>query len=475
MKAAASPLPSDPARDATLAAAAAHFDRGDFVRDLARRIAIRSTSQDPAAAPELHRYLAGEIGPSLAALGFAWQVHDNPIAGSGPLLTAERIEDDALPTVLIYGHGDVVRGQDEAWTHGQGPWQLAAEGERLYGRGSADNKGQHSINLAALALLLQQRGRLGFNVKWLLETGEETGSPGLAAFCAQERERLSADALIASDGPRLSRERPTVFLGSRGVANFTLGLELREGGHHSGNWGGLLRNPATVLANAIACLVDGRGVIRVPALRPPPVPTNVRRALQGLVFGSDPGDPAVDPEWGEPGLTPAERVIGWNTLEVLAMSAGNPAAPVNAIPPAAKAWMHMRWVVGTRIDGLRDAVRAQLAAHGFADVQVSEPEITQATRLDPDDPWVRFTLASIERSTGRAPVLLPNLGGSLPNDVFADILDLPTVWIPHSYAGCQQHAPDEHLLAPVAREALQLMTGLFWDLAEQAGTLPRRG
>ena len=119
--------------------------------------------------------------------------------------------------------------------------------------------------------------------------------------------------------------------------------------------------------------------------------------------------------------------------------------------------------------------QAMLAAHGLADVQVGEPELTGATRLDPDDPWVRFTLASLERSTGRAPVLLPNLGGSLPNDVFADILGLPTVWIPHSYAGCRQHAPDEHLLAPVAREALQLMCGLFWDLAEQAGTLPRRG
>ena len=93
---------------------------------------------------------------------------------------------------------------------------------------------------------------------------------------------------------------------------------------------------------------------------------------------------------------------------------------------------------------------------------------------DPDSPWVRFVLASIEESTGRAPVLLPNLGGSLPNDVFADILHLPTVWVPHSYPACSQHAPDEHLLVPVVREALALMTGLYWDLGEQAANLPRR-
>jgi hypothetical protein len=89
-----------------------------------------------------------------------------------------------------------------------------------------------------------------------------------------------------------------------------------------------------------------------------------------------------------------------------------------------------------------------------------------ATRLDPDNPWVRWAAASIERSSGRRPAVLPNLGGSLPNDIFSDLLGLPTVWVPHSYAGCSQHAPDEHLLAPVAREALQLMAGLWWDLGE---------
>lgn len=461
-------------REAALVAAAAHFDSGAFVRDLARRVAMRTESQNPASAAELRRYLADEMLPTLAALGFGGHVHDNPVQPFGPLLIATRIEDPALPTVLMYGHGDVIRGQDASWTKGQGPWALAADGDRLYGRGSADNKGQHSINLAALAQVLAVRGALGFNVTWLLETGEETGSPGLADFCAAHADALRADVLIASDGPRLARDRATVFLGSRGVANFDLELCLRDGGHHSGNWGGLLRNPGTVLASAIACLVDGCGVIRVPALRPPPIPANVRQALAGLTFGGDPGDPAVDPGWGEPGLTPAERVIAWNTLEVLAMKTGNPEHPVNAIPPTAKATMHMRFVVGTDTSALRQAVQQHLAAHGFADVQVSEPLVMQATRLDPDNPWVHFTLASLRRSTGKPPVLLPNLGGSLPNDVFAGTLGLPTVWIPHSYAACQQHAPDEHLLAPVAREALQLMTGLFWDLGEQAATLPRR-
>ena len=59
---------------------------------------------------------------------------------------------------------------------------------------------------------------------------------------------------------------------------------------------------------------------------------------------------------------------------------------------------------------------------------------------------------------------MPNLGGSLPNEVFADVLGLPTIWVPHSYAGCSQHAPNEHILEGTTQTALRLMTGLWWDL-----------
>jgi acetylornithine deacetylase/succinyl-diaminopimelate desuccinylase-like protein len=464
-------------REGALAAAAAHFDSGAFAHDLARRVAIRSESQDAAQAEALRAYVEDEMSASLAALGFDCKLHHNPLDGTGcgPFLVATRHEGDDRPTVLMYGHGDVIRGQDKSWTRGQGPWTLAEDGDRLYGRGTADNKGQHSINIAALASAIVARGgKLGFNVKWLIETGEETGSPGLAEFCSAQQQALAADVLIASDGPRLRADAPTLFLGTRGVANFDLSLKLREGAHHSGNWGGLLRNPGTVMAAAIASLVDGRGRIMVPGLRPPPIPASVRAALAGLQAGGGPGDPEIDADWGEADQTPIERVLAWNALEVLAMRTGNPDFQVNAIPAMAHAHLQLRFVVGTDSARLREHVQAHLHAAGFGDIEVSEPVVMQATRLDPDNPWVRFALASIERSVGIQPVLLPNLGGSLPNDVFAVSLGLPTVWIPHSYPGCQQHAPDEHLLKPVARQALQLMTGLWWDLGEQAASLPRR-
>ncbi|HEX4857459.1 MAG TPA: M20 family metallopeptidase [Usitatibacteraceae bacterium] len=454
-------------REAAIAAAQHHFDSRAFHADLARRVAMPTESQNAERGATLMAYLTDELAVAFGAMGFTTQMVDGA-PGKPPFLIAARIEDQSRPTVLGYGHGDVIRGLDSEWRAGLSPWVLTEEGDRLYGRGTADNKGQHSINLAALAAVLQTRGRLGFNVKFLIEVGEEIGSPGLAEVCRAHREALRADVFIASDGPRLHPERPTLFLGSRGVKNFDLVLDLRPGAHHSGNWGGLIADPGIRLAHAIASITDRRGAIRVAQWRPAPIADSVRRALADCEPGGGEDGPAVDPDWGEPGLTPAERVFGWSSFAVLAARVGNPAHPVNAI--AGKAWARcqLRFVVGIDAEDIVPALRRHLAREGFADIAVVETgdEVMRATRLDPDTPWVRWAVAGIARTTGKKPAILPNLGGSLPNEVFSEILGLPTLWIPHSYAACSQHAPNEHMLAHTAREGLAIMAGLYFDLGE---------
>lgn len=456
-------------RAQAIAQVSAYFDDGRFMTALQKRVAIRTESQEAASRPILYDYLLQEIQPELEGLGFICEIIDNPQPDGTPFLLAERIEEGAAFTLLTYGHGDVVRGYDKQWRAGLKPWEIVVEGDRWYGRGIADNKAQHTINFAALAEVLKLRdGKLGYNVKVILEMGEEAGSPGLKEVAAQYAEKLKSDLFIASDGPRVNAPTPTMFLGSRGGCNFDLRVNSREGGHHSGNWGGLLRNPGVRLANAIACLVDGKGRIRVPSLLPDALPPSVRHALRDVEVGGGPNDPEVDADWGEPGMTPAERVFGWNTLEVLAFKTGNPEAPVNAIPGHAHAHCQIRFVVGSDDGNFIANIRSYLDAHGYTDVEVTLSGIQfSATRLNPDDEWVRWGLASMQETSGKQPTLLPNLGGSLPNDVFSDVLGLPTLWVPHSYPACSQHAPNEHILASVSRESLQVMAGLFWDLAEQ--------
>jgi acetylornithine deacetylase/succinyl-diaminopimelate desuccinylase-like protein len=457
-------------RQAAIDRATTSFDDGTFRADLARRVAIPSESQNPERAADLETYLETEMKPAFAALGFSTTTlhHDG---SKLPFLLAERMEGEGLPTVLGYGHGDVVRGMDDGWANGLSPWAVTERDGKWYGRGTADNKGQHSINMGALKAVLETRGRLGFNAKYLIEMGEERGSPGLREICEQHGDKLSADLLIASDGPRLNADRPTVFLGARGGITFDLVIEAREGGHHSGNWGGALSNPGVQLAHAISTLIGPTGQIRVPELVPSELPQAVRDALSDCEIDGGPGGPTIDPGWGEPGLSTAERVFGWCALEVLAYETGNPAAPVNAIPPRAWARLQLRFVVGIDADAVIPAVRRHLDRQGFSmvDIQSARDEIFRATRLDPTDPWVSWTVASIAQTTNKKPALLPNLGGSLPNDIFAEVLSLRTIWVPHSYPGCSQHAPNEHVLPEIVREGLAMMAGLYWDLGE-AGT-----
>ena len=454
-----------------LAQAQQCFDSGAFRALLARRLAMPTESQNPERAAVLADYLDAEIRPAFEALGFTCRTLTHPKA-LAPFLYAERIEDPALPTVLGYGHGDVIRGLEREWKQGLSPWGLTESEGRWYGRGIADNKGQHSINMEALRLVLETRGRLGFNAKYLIEMGEETGSMGLRELCEAHRDLLAADLLIASDGPRLSAERPTVFLGARGSLNFDLSIEARAGGHHSGNWGGLISNPGIQLAHAISTLVSPTGQIRVPEWVPAELPPAVRRALADCQVDGGADGPEIAPGWGEPGLSPAERVFGWCSFEVLAYKTGNPDTPVNAIPPRAWARCQLRFVVGVDPDELIPALRRHLDRQGFPMVQIAltRESMFRATRIDPEDPWVRWAVESLERTAGVKAAVLPNLGGSLPNDIFTDVLGLRTIWVPHSYPGCSQHAPNEHLPPELLRQALGLMTGLYWDLG--AGGTP---
>jgi len=457
-------------RDSAIGYANSFFDNGSFFNILADWIAVDTGSRKDDRKPQMLVYLEEKVKPFLMDMDFQCRIVENPIEPCAPFLIGRRIENEALPSILIYGHGDTVPAMEGAWEEGLSPLKLTKKGDKWYGRGTADNKGQHAVNLIALDCVIRERGNLGFNVIVLIESGEESGSPGLHQICAQEKESLQADLLIASDGPRIDPGVVTIFGGSRAVFNFDLTLNLREGGHHSGNWGGLLANPGIILSHAIASLVDGKGKILVEALRPETIPLSIKKAIDKLTFTGE-GGPQIDPQWGEPGLSSAQKVYGWNTLDVLAFECGDPGQPMNAIPPRAWARCHIRFTADSDPETFIPAIRDHLDRHGLSMVKI-EPVPNNyglATRMDPDNLFVKFVTSSFEVTLDKKVAFLPNLGGTLPNDVFSNIIGMPTIWVPHSYGGCNQHAPNEHLLGEITREGLQLMTGLFWDIAERKG------
>lgn len=450
------------------AGAMARDDR--FLAILRERVAIPTESQNAERLPDLYRYLTEQIVPALEPLGFDCRILDNPVAGGGPFLIASRIEDPALPTVLGYGHGDVVRGIPELWREGLDPWTVTVEGERWYGRGAADNKGQHAIWIAALGVVLRARGRLGFNARFVIETSEEIGSVGLDILLEAEAEALACDVLLASDGPRLVRDRVDIKLGNRGSIAFDLRVKLREGSRHSGHWGGVLEDPGLILAHALASITTPRGKILVEDWLPKSVPAKVTEALRGITV--DPSDPTLvmPDDWGEAALSRPEKMYGWTSFIVLAYVTGAPEKPINGVQPEAYARCQIRYTVDADESRFIPALREHLDRHGFGQVTIENLPRNRfpAWRTDPDDPWVDRVLASVETTIGYAPTLMPNSSGGLPSEIFARHLGCPVIWIPHSYGGCKQHGPDEHLLQPIVEEGLRIMAGLFWDIGVAA-------
>lgn len=461
-------------RDSAVSKALNYYDdeaRGYFA-DLARYVAARTESQNPERLPDLKRYLGEIVGPDLEAMGYTIQVFDNPIAGCGPVLLATRIEDPKLPTFIAYGHGDVVLGMEGRWANNRDPWTLSFEGERVYGRGVADNKGQTLVHFAALRAVMAARGgKLGFNHKILVEMGEENGSKGLKEIVEAHKAAFAADAFFASDGPRTEISKPNITLGNRGCCNFTLSVDLRDGGHHSGNWGGLLANPGIVLAHAIASITDAHGKILVDGWRPP-VPPHVRETLVGIDREGGAKAPPIDDDWGEPGMSRIEKVVAFNTFEVLAFETGNPERPVNAVPPKARAVCQLRYVDGTDESAIESNLRKHLEKHDFDRVKVEPPPASNngrfyASRTDPRHAWAQWMKRAVERTSNHPCGVLPNGGGSNMTYILQYIVGMPCTWLPLSYAGCSQHAPDEHMLRPLMREGLRQVTGIYWDLGDK--------
>src|SRR6201999_913315 len=133
----------------------------------------------------------------------------------------------------------------------------------------------------------------------------------------------------------------------------------------------------------------------------PRISNQIRSMLADVDITPLPDEPQISPDWGEEGLSAAERLYAWNTLEVLAMSAGNIKSPANAIPGAAQAVLQLRYVVGTEIEKVVSAIQRHFARSGFSMVQVSARQRFAASRTDLDSPWIDWAVNSIKKTTGK--------------------------------------------------------------------------
>jgi acetylornithine deacetylase/succinyl-diaminopimelate desuccinylase-like protein len=421
----------------------AHVDanRTSFVERLAGWVRTPSVSATGQGMPEA----AGHARDLVAAAGL-----EATVAGTDgwPLVLGHRAGPPGAPTVLVYGHYDVQPPDPvDAWA--SPPFEPEVRDGRLYGRGGADNKGQHLAQLLAVESLLATRGELPCTVKVLLDGEEEIGSPHLAGFAAAQRELLSADLVVWSDGPVDPGGGWRLVFGVRGIASFELRARGANRSLHSGNWGGVAPNPLWTLVHLLATMRDAQGRITVDGFgdEVEPLGAAERAALDRLPVDVE----AVKADLGLERLDApvdrgfAERLAAWPTLTINGLHGGYGGQGTQTVLPAeAVAKCDVRLVHAQRADDVYGKLEAHVRRHAPG-VELVRQGSMEPSRTPMDSAWTAPIRAGMAIAQGAEPLLVPVLGGSLPLHVFTGVLGLPTFGIPLGNPDQANHAPNENL------------------------------
>lgn len=413
---------------------------------LVRYASFASVSADPAYASELSA-CADWLESELTAIGLdgARQVG----TGGAPVVVAERIEDAALPTVLVYGHYDVQPVEPlELWD--SPPFEPEIRDGRIYARGSVDDKGQLYLHVKAIEAHLATAGRLPCNVIVLAEGEEEVGSDHLAAFVEAQASRLACDGVVISDSAMFAPGQPSILSSLRGLAYFQIDLEGPTVDLHSGSYGGAVVNPAMALARILATFHDADGRVAIPgfydAVREwePDVRAQIRALpFDDAHFQAETGASALG---GEAGWTTLERIWCRPTCEVNGLLSGYTGEGAKTVLPSrAMAKVSCRLVPDQAPGAIGDLMRRHVARVAPAGVRVT------VTELHGGNPWrARLEGAlfdagrrALQRAYGKAPVIVGE-GGSIPvvHD-FARVLGAPVLLMGFGLPGENAHAPNE--------------------------------
>lgn len=374
----------------------------------------------------------------------------------------------------MYGHYDVFSAAGQAgWE--TPPFEPTIRGDRLYGRGAGDNKGQLLAHLHALRWLAQQAGGLGVKVKFIVEGEEEIGSPSLPAFVHDRRERLTADLCVYSDGPMFPDDQPVLLFGVRGSICFELRAVGANRPLHSGNFGGVVPTPAMSLVRFVASLIDADGQLAVPdALEGVRDLTAAEeRALAALPLDVDSlaedigADPVIDDA-----TRFYEQLLCRPTVNLTGIGAGHVGDGIRTlIPHEAVAKVDIRLVGDQDPDDVLAAVVAHAEALGYEDISARKILGQPASRTPIDLPIAEHVFAAVADGFGRPPLRVPGLGGTTPDYVFTRLLDVPSIVVPYAPHDERNHAPNESTKVSLYRAGMRTTVSLITRFAILAEAL----
>ena len=354
-------------------------------------------------------------------------------------------------TILFYNHYDVQPPEPlELWT--TPPFEPNLRDGKLFARGATDDKGEIMTRLAAIDALLETEGDLPCTIKFCIEGEEESSSEHIRDVVLGNKDLLAADACIWEFGEVDSMGHPRQYLGVRGISYVELTVETAKKDVHSGLGGSIFPNAAWRLIWALDpvkdenenILIDGffdrvkkpsETDVHLMGLLPETSEEyremyGVRNFLKGMTGGTELRSAEVfEPTCTICGITSGYQGPGCKTV----------------LPHFASAKIDFRLVPDQQSGEIVGLLRKHLDSKGFSDVKITDLGHEGPSKTDPNDPFVRLVVAAADEVYEKPMLIVPCVGGSGPNQVFADTLRIPIVTAGCGYPGGNTHAPDEHV------------------------------
>jgi acetylornithine deacetylase/succinyl-diaminopimelate desuccinylase-like protein len=366
-----------------------------------------------------------------------------------PIVFGEKIIDPSLPTILVYGHYDVMPADPiELWE--SQPFEPVVRDGKIYARGADDDKGQAFMHAKAFELMVRTN-TLPCNVKFMIEGEEEVGSASISPFCKKYKELLKSDIILVSDTGMIGLENPSITVGLRGLAYMQVEVTGPKVDLHSGIFGGAVANPINVLAKMIASLTDSDGRITIPGFYDDVIEISCeeRDEMAKAPFNeiTYKNSLEVDELFGEAGYTTKERTGIRPTLDVNGIWGGYTGEGTKTVLPA-KAWakISMRLVPNQdyrKISELFEQHFISIAPKSVI-VEVKALHGGQAYVSPIDTIGFKAASKALEATLGKKPIPVRS-GGSIPIITeFEEILGIKTILLGFGLESDAIHSPNEN-------------------------------
>jgi acetylornithine deacetylase/succinyl-diaminopimelate desuccinylase-like protein len=458
------------ATDAARKYSRTHAER--FRHELHELLRIPSLSGDPAHAGDVKR-AAEWLASHLHALGVQ-NARAIPTAGH-PVVYGEWLgAGKDKPTVLVYGHYDVVPAvMEDGWD--SPPFESVEKGGKIYARGATDDKGQLFIHVKALESYLESNGGPPVNVKFLIEGEEEVSSPNLAPFIKDNLDLLKADVCVISDSSMRTIEEPAVTHSLRGMTYLQIEVQGPKDDLHSGFWGGATHNPALAIVEILSKLYNPDNTIAVPGFYDDVAPlSSEERAMIAKTdlteeqFKEATGVPAI---WGDRKFSIRERVSARPTLDINGLWSGySGPGPKTIIPAKAGAKLSSRLVGNQDPDKIFRLIKKHIEAITPPTVKVNVSLLTKGKpALIPFDlPEMQAARNAYKKGWGHEPVFTRG-GGSIPivADIY-DMMNIPVVMMGYGLDSDGLHAANEHYSIEMFHRGIETAIVYLDELAQRA-------